>query len=228
MKRYFAFFIATAISFLCLPASAQQAALPNAPEVSATPKPRAETALPRFELGPTAFFIYREETHGDQEHDFGFGVRFTYNAFSHLSFEAEYDGTPYESERATPIVGGRLDAAFFGVKSGIRWRKWGLFAKFRPGFLSYGAALKSITGTPLGNNFFANAVTRSGRFTEPAFDTGGGLELYVSRHVLVRYDFGEMIVHHGSLTIPEFGTPFTLEPSIHSDFSFSTGMAFRF
>lgn len=189
---------------------------------------RAEPTLPRFEIGPTAFFIYREEILSTQEHDFGFGVRFTYNAFSHLSFEAEYDRTPYESEQATPVVGGPLDAAFFGIKSGVRWRKWGLFGKFRPGLLSYNSATKSITGTALGGNVFTDLVIHTGRFTEPAFDTSGGFELYVSRHVLVRYDFGEMIVHHGAFTFPDPLGSVVIGPSTSSDFSFSTGLAFRF
>jgi len=220
--RYFAFLIATAIALLCPSLSAQQAALPNTPEVSATSKPTSEAALPRFELSPTVFFL------ASPVHNFGFGVRFTYNAWAHISFEAEYDRTPYNSEGTTPVIGGPVDAVFFGVKSGIRWRKWGLFAKFRPGLLSYTGALKGITGTPLGNNVFTGVVVHYGRFTEPAFDAGGGFELYVSRHILVRYDFGDIIVHHGSVTVPDLIGPYTVVPSTSSNFSLSTGIAYRF
>ena len=209
------------IAILCCPCRASSQA------VDASAK-QVKADLPRFEVGPTAFFIYREESLANQEHDFGFGARFTYNPLSHLSLEAEYDRTPYESEQTTPVVGGPLDAAFFGIKSGIRWSKWGIFGKFRPGFLSYDSALKTITGTPLGNNIFIGVAIHTGRFTQPAFDTGGGFELYVSRHVLVRYDFGEMIVHHGPFTISELGSPVTIPSSTSSDFSFSTGIAFRF
>lgn len=216
------------VALFCCPAALQAQDRSSSIAKATDPLTAPDLKPPKFELGPTVFFIYREEIMATQEHDFGFGARFTYNPFRHLSLDAEFDRTPYESEMTTFLVGGNLDAAFWGVKSGMRWRKWGLFGKFRPGFLSYTNAIKSITGTPASGGAFTNVVIRTGRFTEPAFDTGGGFELYVSRHMLVRYDFGEMIVHHGAFTVSLLGGPGTVPASTSSDFSFSTGLAFRF
>jgi hypothetical protein len=80
-------------------------------------------------------------------------------------------------------------SAFVGIKGGKRWDRFGVFGKVRPGLASYSAVIKQASPT---------LSFQPGRRTDPSLDVGGVLEFYVSRKMLLRYDFGDTIIHYNS------------------------------
>ena len=70
----------------------------------------------------------------------GFGARVTYNLNDFFAVEAEGNIYPSTTRRAY-VTGGAAQQVQFGAKVGKRWKHAGLFAKARPGFVSFGETL---------------------------------------------------------------------------------------
>jgi hypothetical protein len=153
------------------------------------------------------------------------GPRFTYNLTPHWALEAEYLVSPWTSINPTNFEGGRYSQFFSGVKGGWRWRKFGLFGKLRPGFVSYSDAIRRVsfptTGLPIRFGF--------GRLTEPALDAGAVIEVYTSRRFLLRYDIGDTIIRYGGQSFPTLAGRAVTSPAFtQNNFQFSMGAAYRF
>jgi hypothetical protein len=129
-----------------------------------------------------------------ERHEFepGVGGRFSYNFSRHVALEAEGNLFPRDRE----LNGGRKIQALFGVKAGERFDRVGVFAKARPGFVRYekahyretpGILCVAVFPPPLG------CFTPSAR-TNLAFDLGGVVEVYPSRHTIIRFDAGDTII----------------------------------
>jgi len=124
----------------------------------------------------------------------GLGARFGYNLNRHLAVEAEINFFP----RDRLYEGGRKLEGLFGVKAGKRFRKFGVFAKGRPGFLRLGKG-----------DFRMRPALCPGDIPEPigcfdpvaktsfAFDAGGIVEYYPTKRLVVRFDAGDTILHFG-------------------------------
>ena len=86
----------------------------------------------------------------------------------------------------------------FGVKAGTRTEHFGLFAKVRPGFLTFDNALRAetilVTPGPLGFPIGTISSLRFGRLTQPALDLGGVVEYYPARHWAFRWDMGDTLI----------------------------------
>lgn len=152
-----------------------------------------------------------------------YGGRFTWNLLPHLALEAEYASSLKSPIDADVLEGGFFSQALFGVKSGVRWKKWGLFGKFRPGFVRYSSVITGATTRGTSTTF-----TR-GPLKDTAFDLGGGAEFFLSRHFLFRYDASEVIVHEGPTTLVLNGIAKPV-PSFTSwnHFESEVSIAFRF
>ena len=199
-----------------------------------------ERDVPKVEVGaqfsslsltpPDAFF-------GGTENRIGFGGRVTYNLTHYFAVEAE--GTLYPSKGITTLsTGGRAMQGQFGVKVGKRWERFGVFAKARPGLISFGEAL-GITERRIesGGQVFTFPVFIPERKTHFAADVGGVLEFYASRRTMVRFDFGDTIIRYGeretlgSLIIigPDIQRPIIRLPSeTKHNFQFTAGIGYRF
>ncbi len=164
----------------------------------------------------------------------GFGGRFGYNISKHFALEAEGNFFPRDRE----IEGGRKIQGLFGVKAGKRFDKFGLFAKARPGFIRYEKGdyllvrgCVQIFPPPLA---CFDPVAR----TNFAFDLGAVLELYPSKHTLIRFDAGDTIVRFGARNVaavqvsPFSGAPslvvFPVSAETKHNFQGSVGFGFRF
>jgi hypothetical protein len=127
---------------------------------------------------------------------------------------------------------GRTTQGRFGVKAGERFRKLGLFAKARPGFLTYGRVHRQ-TGT-FAFNFDGEDLEidtfSPGRKTYFESDFGGVAEFYPSRRVLARFDVGDTVVWYRGRASRSFSLlPVTLQPDeTEHNFQFSAGLAVRF
>jgi hypothetical protein len=98
----------------------------------------------------------------------GVGGRLTFNLMRYLAFEGELNYFLPTGFNGDDGLQGQ-----FGVKSGLRFERFGVFGKARPGFVNrYGTAF--------------------------SMDIGGVLEFYPSRRMIVRFDAGDTIVHRGA------------------------------
>jgi hypothetical protein len=180
-KRLFPIFLAAAV---LLPLSA----------VLAQAQSRSDT--PKLEVGGQ-FVVTRlrdlDETNA------GAGGRVTYNFTDNIAVEGEFTYFPQDlsSLGTTSSYQG-----LFGVKTGWRSEKLGLFGKIRPGFMRFDRPTPALTSTQL------------------ALDLGGVFELYPSRRSVVRFDIGNTIINFG----PDIATPSFLSHNLQ----FGVGYAFRF
>jgi hypothetical protein len=163
--------------------------------------------------------------------EFGFGGRFTYNLNRAVAVEAETNFLPQDRVLAAG-VSGRVTQGQFGVKAGRRFRSFGLFAKARPGFVSFGDTLKLIRTIPftIDGHQHSTGVFEEGRRTFFSADVGGVIELYASRRWLLRFDAGDTVIHYGERSIEDIEALAvrTRSPETHHNFQFSSGVSFRF
>jgi hypothetical protein len=162
----------------------------------------------------------------------GVGGRVTYNLTDNLAVEAEGNYFPSGSTRGfTP--GGSILQGQFGLKAGKRWDRFGIFAKARPGFVSFDgtfAARQAGTTTLNGMQFPVYDLNRIIRTTHFSMDLGGVLEVYPSRRVIVRFDAGDTMIRYGAHDTLDFShTPefFRAPAQTTHNFQFSAGVSFR-
>jgi hypothetical protein len=167
----------------------------------------------------------------------GFGARVTYNLSDYFAVEAE--GNVFPTGASTDYTtGGASQQAQFGVKVGKRWNRFGVFAKARPGFISFGNTFNPIsvqTLLPDGNPTLITQFNPGNRKTHFSTDVGGVLEFYPSRRMLVRFDAGDTIIRFGehdevSGVVSSFVTPsvFRAPAETTHSFQFTAGIGFRF
>ena len=149
-------------------------ALPSAARAQSDEWPR------KFEVGFVVTGLDIESWTGEKTG--GVGGRFTYNLNEYAALDAEIVHNPESSGNFGETQG------LVGVKVGKRFgRVIGVFAKARPGFLNLGPAVAARTPA-LGDTRFA-------------LDLGGVVELYPSRHSIIRFDVGDTIIPLGDTPI---------------------------
>ncbi|HYO62190.1 MAG TPA: outer membrane beta-barrel protein [Pyrinomonadaceae bacterium] len=195
--------------------------------------------VPRFEAGiqytslsldpPRQFFFSFDDPHFTEP---AVGGRFTVNINDHFAGEAAVDFLTKDNP-SSATYGGRGISGQFGVKAGKRFGSWGLFGKARPGFISYSEVIR-LVGTEtitFGGQQFEQGVFDFGRKTYKTFDLGGVLELYPSRRLVTRFDFGDNIIFYRDRHTASFlfTQPFFTQPDeTKHNFQFSAGLGFRF
>lgn len=196
---------------------------------------QAQDDLPRFEIGGqfSSLSISRSfETRTTP----GFGGRFTVNVTDNVALETEGNFFPVDERFGGFRNGGRAIQGLAGVKMGKRYERFGIFAKARPGLISFGRGKTELIPTnptdPL-----SQLNIRSERLTHFALDLGGVLEFYPSRRFFTRLDFGDTIIRYGQTTTniligaPGGGLtsmPLTTPSDTRHNFQFSAGIGFRF
>lgn len=176
----------------------------------------------------------------------GFGARLGYSFNRYATAEAEVNYFPAERALTDPdFTGGRKLQGLFGVKVGRRYEHAGVFAKARPGFVTFAEGDMRVRQTP---GTFCPAVfppplacaEATGR-TDFAFDLGGVVELYPSSRAVIRFDFGDTILRTGEHLVPAVLPP-SIAPQIPPsrevvvtspratthNFQASVGIGFRF
>jgi outer membrane protein with beta-barrel domain len=131
---------------------------------------------------------------------------------------------PREEQSNGPHDGGRILQGFYGVRAGFRTRHIGFFAKVRPGFESNSRAL---TGETVGTSM--QVVHTFARATDFALDLGGVVELYPTKHFVIRLDAGDAMIYPGTRTINFNGTLFSTPAVPRRDtMQFGGGFGWRF
>ena len=193
MRKMFYFVLATAALLLMVPTQNAQA--------------QSQSETPKVEIG-AHYTLLRFRDFGVT--DSGVGGRVTFNLSDNIGIEGELNVFPQKRTNDLTIfplfINSTRTQGLFGVKTGLRSEKLGIFGKFRPGFVRFGES----------------GVVPGQSFTQFAFDLGGVLELYPTRHVAFRVDLGDTIVR--------FGSNFTVDGSTFysNNLQVSTGVAFRF
>lgn len=119
----------------------------------------------------------------DDETSVGGGGRLTYNLTRYLAIEGELNYFP-----STGFNDVRRFQGQFGVKSGLRFERFGVFGKARPGFIDtkYDIPVVCIQGP---------CPPIKVGYTGFSMDVGGVLEFYPSRRITVRFDAGDTILN---------------------------------
>jgi hypothetical protein len=139
----------------------------------------------------------------------GYGFRFTYNAYvPFLSLDSEINFFPTSS---TGNLG--ETQAFVGLRAGVHIRRWGGYAKVRPGFANFGGG------------GFPQRLSSSTHF---ALDVGGVLEYDVLPHVALRWDLSDVLTDFGDAHL--LAGPGYVGAPLHSQHNFETtiGAVLRF
>jgi hypothetical protein len=147
---------------------------------------QAQSEVPKVEIGGH-FSLLRlpRNQQGFDTTAMGGGVRATFNLNSGIALEGEVNY--YPELNSTPIIiESQAVVGLFGVKTGWRSEKMGVFGKVRPGLLRFeekpDPKIIFIVPPPVPQN------------PHFAIDLGGVLELYPSRRFVVRFDLGDTII----------------------------------
>lgn len=220
----------------------------------------AQTDTPRYELGGQ-FSVLSRNRPTTQFEDFppaileeftphyvnkpGFGARFTFNVTNKFALEVEGNFFP-EPKKIFGVPDGHIFQCQFGGKFGKRFKKFGLFAKVRPGFVTFtetskftGFRLVFVRDPSHGMDAFANeAQFRLGSATYFSTDIGGVVEFYPSRRIVTRFDIGDTIIRYGeyserlgvvcALCCPCPPLTFVRPPETRHNLQISAGVGVRF
>lgn len=171
-------------------------------------------------------FFPQDSNGGGNVAEPGVGGRLTYNLTDRLAIESELNFFP--DKNVFRFLGeGRALQGQFGVKVGQRFKRFGIFAKARPGFLSVGDVFSFEPGASLTRNGFTLANAQIARKTYFTTDVGAVLEFYPSGRTMVRFDAGDTIVRYGPTFAPGLGQLIRLPSEIKHNFQFTAGVGFR-
>jgi hypothetical protein len=152
----------------------------------------AQSDHDKWEVGGQ-FSLAKQEALSNMR-DYGFGGRIAYLPVSYLAFEAEvnfYPGNADSGLTSISLTTNRMEA-LFGVKSGLRFNKVGVFGKLRPGLMRYSESSEPIVFPAIYPPILAMLISM-GR-TSFALDCGGVFEFYPSRKTLLRLDLSDLII----------------------------------
>lgn len=189
--------------------------------------------LPKFEVG-AEFTSLGRDSFGGGRTDAGFGGRFTFNLNENFALEAA--GYFFPQKCFICVENGRMTQVVAGVKAGRRFEKWGIFAKARPGFVSFGEGeTDAVISGPSTN---PTVVIDPRRVTGFAMDVGGVVEFYPTKRIVTRFDAGDTIVHFGDRVRnvlsfvppngPLFVVPVPRPARTTHNFQFMASVGFRF
>jgi hypothetical protein len=147
--------------------------------------------------------------------DTGLGVRFTYNVTDYFGLEAETSQFLQTREG-----GGHNEIqALFGVRTGIRRERYGLFAKVRPGITRF-----YLLGVSPGPNTFEQGHSRF------SVDVGGVFEYYPGRNLALRVDVGDTMIKfkRGDFFYQRLDEPMFVNRRLSHNLQVNFGIAYRF
>jgi Outer membrane protein beta-barrel domain len=160
----------------------------------------AQSEGAKFEVG-AQFSVIGRSAGGDAT-NIGGGGRLTFNLTRYLALEGELNYFPSAGFNDVRRFQGQ-----FGVKSGLRFDRFGVFGKVRPGFINtkYDVQTFCIQTVCLPNGvctqiFLPACSPITIADTGFSLDVGGVLEFYPAKRVIVRFDVGDTVVNHSFAT----------------------------
>jgi hypothetical protein len=153
--------------------------------------------VPTYEVGGQIFSFGSD----DLGYGWGAGGRFTYNLNNYIALDSEVNFFLPDEGPAYATQG------LFGIKAGKRTKYVGIFAKARPGFQT---------------NLLVNGRDQA----RLALEVGGVAEFYPNRHVVLRFDAGDVIIPFGNDVVGRGF--FAQRPGTTHNAQFSLGVSIRF
>jgi len=187
----------------------------------------AQQEVPKFEVGAQFSVLGRRA--GDDATSIGGGVRLTFNVNRYLALEGELNYFPSAGFNDVRRFQGQ-----FGVKSGLRFDRFGVFGKVRPGFIDTKSRFRTCSLCPPGVVCAQLCMPVEFNVADTGFslDVGGVLEFYPSKRITVRFDAGDTIVNReGGVLVFPLNTPvFALSGSNFAthNLQLGAGVGFRF
>ena len=188
--------------------------------------------LRKFEVAGE-FTTLEREAFSERRTEPGLGGRFTYNLNEVFSLEAA--GYFFPKKCTQCRNDGNVAEGLAGVKVGKRFQKWGIFAKARPGAISFSRGAFDVLP---GSFPFGPLEFKFKRLTTFAMDVGGVVEFYPSKRIVTRFDLGDTIIHFNRRNMNSVKldpvtntlTPatFPLPARTSHNFQFMTSVGFRF
>ena len=176
--------------------------------------------LPIFEWG---FMVPMIKASGNTHQGVGVSAVFNPHPVLSLEIEADHIFTDSRENRKTHPNGGPVNEVFGGVKSGYRFHRVGLFAKARPGYLSFQQlVLRQPLAVPDDPGTSLNLRKRKVR--RPALNVGMVFEFYLTRHWAIRTDMADTIVFYSARKVQDVD----LQGVGHYNFQTGFGIQFRF
>lgn len=150
----------------------------------------------------------------------GFGGHFSFDINRYLALDGGITFFPPNHNVIEFQEGGRILQGLVGLRAGIRRERFGVFAKLRPGFQSYGRTIGDLQDS-CGRHF--------SRFTNFASDIGVVFEVYYSRRTVLRFDVGSTNIRfrRRKVTLPD-GSREIAAPFNGSAIQIGTGIGWRF
>jgi hypothetical protein len=123
------------------------------------------------------------------------GGFFTWNFSKYVGLDSGFLLFPRNMQFDTAQDGGRMLQAVGGIRAGLRLGRLGVFAKVRPGILTFTSTEQRVTGFP---PYFVILSP----FTNVALDAGGIIEYYASPRFTFRLDAGQTSLYYRERTVP--------------------------
>ena len=154
----------------------------------------AQSEESKFEVGAQFSVIGRGAS--GVATNIGGGGRLTFNLTKYLALEGELNYFPSAGFNDVRRFQGQ-----FGVKSGLRFDRFGVFGKVRPGFVDAKSHFRTCPCPPgVFCILVCNPVEFSDANTEFSMDVGGVVEFYPARRITVRFDLGDTVVNRSFAT----------------------------
>jgi hypothetical protein len=181
---------------------------------------RAQTRDRKFEASAVFTSI---DLRAVDSREAGGGVRLAYNLKDYLAIEAE--GNIFEFAIGDHPTDDLLAAqGLVGVKSGLRTRRLGVFAKARVGAVNF-PMLKVHSGfcslQPI-----CRSSGRSGN--RLAVDAGAVFEVYPTERLIVRMDVGDTMIRFQDDRLFRFPQDLIIRNGFHHNLQWSGSIGFRF
>ncbi|HEY1472406.1 MAG TPA: hypothetical protein VGF61_25440 [Candidatus Acidoferrum sp.] len=178
----------------------------------------------RFELGAQFNSLNFEWIDGVDRSstNLGVGLFASYNIWQFVYLDASVNFFPKDEDTSGPNDGGRILQGFFGTKEGFQVRRFGFFAKVRPGFMNYSRTLAGVSLT-------TPQSFRYSRATDFALDVGGVVEYYWTRHAILRFDIGDVLMYKSPRPFDVDGeVSYPSVPRRRNSLQIGIGFGFRF
>jgi hypothetical protein len=189
--------------------------------VCATSSATAQTVDPPFQLGVQVAGLTSGEF---DKTDAGVSGRFSWQPVPLVGAEAEVAYFPKSFTDDPALESSRVEG-LFGVTVGPRVGQVRPFAKARAGFVTFretsvpGACI-AVVPPPL-------ACTLAAGKTVPAFDLGGGLEVYPTTRTFLRFDLSDRMLRYPGPVTDTDGA-LKSDDFFGHDFRFAVGAGVRF
>jgi hypothetical protein len=152
----------------------------------------------------------------------GLGGRFAFNFNNHLALDAETNFFP-ESHLLNEEVGEKMQG-FIGLKAGMRKKKFGVFAKARPGVMWFGEFQTRGSCTSI----LKGTSCTVGHEKDFAMDVGGVFEFYPTGRLIIRADVGDTIVRYPDHSFGSLTVPIVVPADTKTNLQVSLGISWRF